>query len=425
MPRLLQIDSCLGILSTGRISEGIAKVATAQGWECYIAHGARFVGKSNQVSYQIESKKGEYVHYLKSFLFDAHGLGSKKATRKLIRFIEQIHPDVIQMHCIHGYYLNYKVLFEYLGGANIPVVWTQHDCWGFTGHCSYFGFANCEKWKDECHDCPLLTIYPRALIDNSRRNFRLKKQLFSSVANMTVVSVSKWLDTIVAQSFLKNYPHGVIYNGIDTDVFRPYNIIVRDKYDIVKEHYLLAVSTVWTEEKGLNDYIKLNEILPADYCIVMVGVDDETRKKLPVDIVAIPRTDNKKDLAILYSDADFVLSLSHSETFGLTVVEGMSCGTPAIVYNNTAQPEIVTPEVGYVVPMGAFEEILDILKNNRNINDEQKEKRASICVQKVNENFNDQEQYKKYVGVYNALISNSYGGIFSSSIYVGGEKRAD
>lgn len=410
MPRLLQIDSCLGILSTGRISEGIAKVAKAQGWECFIAHGARYVGKSIQHSYLIESRTGEYFHYAKSLFLDAHGLGSTRATKKLVEYIKEIKPDVIQMHCIHGYYLNYKVLFEYLAGVNIPVVWTQHDCWGFTGHCSYFGFANCEKWKTECYDCPLLKIYPKSFIDQSKRNYHLKKRLFTSVKDMTVVSVSKWLDSIVSQSFLDKYPHTVIYNGIDTSVFKPYNEIVRDKYDIKKAKYLLAVSSSWSEEKGLSDYVGLSANLPEDYCIVMVGTNDEVKKNLPSSIVAIPRTDNKMELATLYTDAAFVLSLSHSETFGLTVVEGMGCGTPAIVYDNTAQPEIVTPDVGYVVPDGAYHAIKDCLIADEHLSSEQKTARSKACIDKARYYFDDRKQFGVYLDLYKQLVSKSMRG---------------
>ena len=424
MPKLLQIDSCLGVLSTGRISEGIAKVAMAQGWDCHIAHGARYVGNSIQHSYQIETKVGEYIHYAKSLLFDAHGLGSKRATKKLISHIEAVKPDVIQMHCIHGYYLNYKILFEYLRRAGIPVVWTQHDCWGFTGHCAYFGFANCDKWKKRCYQCPLSKSYPKALTDRSRRNYRLKKELFTSVKDMTIVSVSKWLDSVASESFLNKFPHKVIYNGIDTEVFRPYDEIVKEKYGIKKAHYLLAVSSAWSDEKGLSDYIKLSDMLPEDYCIVLVGVDDRTKGMLPEKIVAIPRTDSKQELAILYSKADYVTSLSYCETMGLTVVEGMACGTPAIVYNNTAQPETVTPEVGYVLTDGDYAGILPIIEENRSFDDEQKRKRSIACVRRAKENFNDEQQYEKYVGLYNSLIGRAAGGgTFSRCIDLGGAER--
>lgn len=404
MPRLLQIDSCLGVLSTGRISEGIAKIALEQGWECFIAHGARYVGNTIQTAYQIETRLGEYFHFAKSFLFDAHGLGSVKATKALIQYVKTIKPDVIQLHCIHGYYLNYKLLFEYLSYAKIPVVWTQHDSWAFSGHCSYSGFANCEKWKSECFNCPLRNRYPRSLIDMSRRNYRLKRQLFTSVGNLTIVSVSRWLDSVVGESFLKRYPRSVIYNGIDTTVFRRYTESVKKKHNIEKSHFLLAVSSAWSEEKGLNDYINLSALLPDDYCIVLVGVNDSLRHRLPKQIVSIPRTDSKQELAALYSNADFVTSLSYCETMGLTVAEGMACGTPAIVYDNTAQPELITPEVGYVVKTGDYVRIIDIVKNSTLQGEGNLIRTRAACIDRAKNHFSADRQYEKYLDLYNSLV---------------------
>ena len=114
MPVLLQIDSCLGVGSTGRITESIGNLAMTCGWECYIAHGARYVGTTKMHSVPVVTKFGEYRHALKSMLFDRHGLGSVYETKQLIKKINEIKPDVIHLHCVHGYYLNYKVLFEYL-----------------------------------------------------------------------------------------------------------------------------------------------------------------------------------------------------------------------------------------------------------------------------------------------------------------------
>lgn len=219
---LLQIDSCRGILSTGRITESIATLAISRGWECYIAHGARYVGDSIQHSYQITTKKEEYLHYIESLLLDNHGLNSTLATKAFIRYIKKIKPDVIHLHCIHGYYLNYKLLFKFLNSSNIPVVWTQHDCWGFTGHCSHFVSIGCDKWKNGgCRECKLKNRYPKALIDRSSRNYRIKKEFFTRNKQLIIVSVSQWLNGLVSQSFLSKYPHAVIYNGIDTKIFQP------------------------------------------------------------------------------------------------------------------------------------------------------------------------------------------------------------
>jgi len=406
-PKLLQIDSCLGVLSTGRISEGIAKVAIANGWECYIAHGARYVGKTIQSSYRIETKLGEYIHYAKSLLFDAHGLGSKTATKNLIKFIEAIKPDVIQLHCIHGYYLNYSLLFRYLAESNIPVVWTLHDCWAFTGHCAHFCSVDCYKWKKECKECPLYRQYPKALVDKSNRNYNFKKELFTSIPRMTIISVSKWLDSVVNDSFLSIYPHKVIYNGIDTDEFRPYDEMVFEKYGITTPHYLLAVSSAWSTRKGLNDYIELSKILPVDYSILLVGVKDNMRKNLPEKIVAIPRTDDKQELAMLYSKADFVTSLSYAETMGLTIVEGMSCGTPVIVYNNTGQTELVSDEVGFVIKTGDFKEIFNIINAKRVESEEKRKQIKAACVHRAKTYYSETCQYNKYLEVYNGMILNN------------------
>ena len=129
MPRLLQIDSCLGIGSTGRITESIGELAISRGWDCYIIHGARYVKHGTCMhSVQVGIKLNEYIHFAESLLFDDHGLGSRLATKRVIEIIKEINPDIIQLHCIHGYYINYKLLFEYLNSTNIPIVWTFHDC---------------------------------------------------------------------------------------------------------------------------------------------------------------------------------------------------------------------------------------------------------------------------------------------------------
>ena len=207
----------------------------------------------------------------------------------------------------------------------------------------------------------------------------------------------------------------MIYNGIDTSVFKPYNKLVREKYGIKKANFLLAVSSSWSEEKGLSDYVGLSANLPEDYCIVMVGTNEEVKKALPASIIAIPRTDNKMELAALYSEATFVLSLSHSETFGLTVVEGMGCGTPAIVYDNTAQPEIVTSDVGYVVPDGAYHTIKDILISDEKLSSVQKTTRSKACIDKARNSFDDQKQFGEYINLYYDLVSNASRGRLSEN----------
>lgn len=191
--KLLQINSIVNSGSTGRIAEEIGQTAIKAGWDSYIAY-ARKYGSSNSKLIKIGNNIDIKMHGLKTRMFDKHGLASKNATRNFITEIEKIKPDIIHLHNIHGYYINIEILFKYLKYSNIPIVWTLHDCWPITGHCTHFAFIGCEKWKSQCNNCPQKNSYPSSwLFDRSEKNFNLKKELFTSLPNLTLVPVSKWL----------------------------------------------------------------------------------------------------------------------------------------------------------------------------------------------------------------------------------------
>ena len=406
MMKLLQINSCLGVQSTGRISEGIGDVARTKGWNTYIAHGARYVGTTKMQSYQIGSKCSEYLHYVKSLLLDSHGLGSRLATRRLVNQIKEIKPDIIHLHNIHGYYLNYEILFEYLAQSGIPVVWTLHDCWSFTGHCAHFVSVNCMKWKKQCFQCPLTQRYPKALVDNSIRNFKLKKSLIDKLqGQLTIVPVSAWLATQTEQSFFSHQRIEYIYNGIDVSSFSPQNTHnVISKYRLEGKTVLLGAATAWSEAKGFSDYIALRQKLSSNYVIIMVGLSEDKIEELPDGIIGIKRTQSVQELAELYSTADIVLSLSRAETFGLTVVEGMACGTPAIVYNNTAAPELITNTTGLIVEnTGDIDGLVVAIKE---IEQHGKKYYSEACRKRVEEYFDKDKCFLKYVDLYNKILYN-------------------
>jgi len=403
MPKLLQFDSCLGILSTGKISEGIAKVAMSQGWECHIMHGARYVGSTVQQHYQVSSRWEEYIHYTRSYLFDSHGLGSHHATKRIIKQIQEIKPNVIQLHCIHGYYLNYRDLFNYLIRSGIPVVWTFHDCWAFTGHCSHFSTIGCEKWQTGCNNCPQKNGYPKSLfIDQSARNWKLKRELFKKVKDLTIVSVSKWLDQLVTKSFLSKKRHICIYSGIDTQTFKFRISNIREKFQLENKFVILAAATAWSPSKGLMDYIELSKHLEDDEQLVLIGLTENLRKNLPSNILGLPRSNNAIELAEWYSASDIVLNLSYQETFGLTTVEAMSCGTPGIVYNCTASPELITSGTGLIVEPGNINDVRGAISKIRNDNIVRPEK----CRNRVLSNFEMYSQYDKYIELYDNLLNN-------------------
>ncbi|MBR5147131.1 MAG: glycosyltransferase, partial [Bacteroidales bacterium] len=219
MKKLLIINVTVNSGSTGRIAEEIGQTAISNGYETYFAYG-RVARESKCKIIKIGNSLNVKLHGVESLLFDNHGFSSRQATKKFIREIERIKPDIINIHNLHGYYINVKILFEYLSKANIPVVWTFHDCWPFTGHCSYFDRFNCTKWQTECHHCPNKKGYPSSLfIDNSKNNFNRKKKLFSNINNLNIVTPSHWLTNISKLSFLKEKNIVTIHNGTNLNVF--------------------------------------------------------------------------------------------------------------------------------------------------------------------------------------------------------------
>lgn len=398
--KILQINVTANWGSTGHIAEEIGQLVISKGWDSYIAYG-RGNPQSKSKILRIGNDWDMKFHALQSRLLDNHGLISKRTTQIFIEKIEKIAPDLIHLHNIHGYYLNYPLLFNYLNKINIPVVWTLHDCWSFTGHCAYYSYIGCEKWKTLCYDCPLKKDYPSSwLMDRSEKNYQDKLRAFTSVKRMILVPVSEWLAGEVKQSFLKDYPMQVIHNGIDTDTFIPMQVRKSD-FGFANKFVILGVASVWSSRKGLQDFISLRRKLPNEYVIVLVGLNEKQMKHLPEGIIGIRRTNSVQELAKYYSVADLYFNPSVEETFGLTIAESLSCGTPAVVYNSTACPEIISPETGFIVEQGDVDSVVDIV---RRINETGKQQWASACRERAVRLYNKRERYEEYLQLYEKIV---------------------
>ncbi|HAQ71100.1 MAG TPA: glycosyl transferase [Flavobacteriales bacterium] len=402
MKTIVQINSVINKGSTGRICQGIGLQAQENGWDNHIVFGR----KSNSTdlnTYDIGSTFSFIQHLGASLLFDAHGKGSRNSTLKLCNWLDEIKPDVVHLHNVHGYYLHVPSIVSYLREKKISVVWTLHDCWSFTGHCSYYSDINCEKWKTECHKCPKTKNYPKSLfIDNSSHNYRWKKKLFSNWEQLEIVTVSKWLEHEVRKGFLKAENIRTIYNGVDKNIFHPSHDLTRinKKFDLEQKFVALAAATAWSETKGLKDYIKLASYLREDEVIVLIGLDLNTIKNLPKGIIGLHRTENQTELAEWYTRANVVLNLSTQETFGMTSIEGFACGTPSIVYNTTASPELVDEGTGVVIEPHDLDAVYDNMvkiKNNQLAITKEK------CLARVENNFDSKKQFNKYIELYESL----------------------
>jgi glycosyltransferase involved in cell wall biosynthesis len=284
-------------------------------------------------------------------LFDGCGFGSKKATKKFLKWADEYNPDLVWLHNIHGYYINIEYLFDWIKSRpDMQVKWTLHDCWAFTGHCTYFTCAGCSKWQTKCEKCPQKQMFPSSyFLDRSEQNFLRKKSLFSGIANIQLYTPSKWLADLTRKSFLKDYPVEVLYNSIDNSVFKPTISDFKERYNVLEKIIVLGVASVWEKRKGFDDFLALNSMLDDRFVIVLVGLSSKQIKKLPEGIIGIENIKSADELAKIYSAADVFVNPSKEETFGMTTLEAVSCGTKAIVYKNTACEEVVNKFGGIAV----------------------------------------------------------------------------
>ncbi len=354
--KILQINS-FGALSTGKIAVDIYKGIVKSGYEGVIAFARGTIEKG--VPYiKIGNGFDIACHGILSRITDKTGFYSYHATKKFIERVDEIEPDIIHLHNIHGYYINIEMLFEYIKEKGIKVVWTLHDCWAFTGHCTYFDLCNCNKWKTGCYKCKQIGKYPASMVmDNSLHNWKKKRELFTGL-NATIVTPSKWLEDMVKQSFLNEYPVRTIYNGINTSVFkRAERGVFRKKYDLENTYIILGVASTWDERKGLKDFIALNELLKNDsrkIKIVLVGLDDRQLKVIPPEILGIKRTSTATELAEIYSAADVFFNPTYEDNYPTTNIEAIACGTPVVTYNTGGSPEGALKGNGTVIDRGDY-----------------------------------------------------------------------
>lgn len=403
-PIVFQINSSCNRGSTGRIAEQIGRAAQERGYECYIAYG-RYYQPSELNAIKMGNKFTNAIHGISSRILDNHGLMSTEPTKNLVKQMKEIKPDIVHLHNIHGYFLNYKVLFEYLASAHIPIVWTLHDCWPFTGHCAYFDFAGCNLWETGCHaPCPCKKGYPESLLmDASKKNYELKKKLFTSVDNLTLVPVSEWLGDLVSKSYLNKNPIKVIHNGIDVEKFKPQvdTEALKKRYNISNKNIVLGVAAIWEPRKGFDDFLKLRNELPANYIIVLVGVSAEQKKMLPEGVIGVEHTESLDELVKLYSSANVFVNPTYEDNFPTTNLEALACGTPVITYKTGGSVEAVFDGTGSVVEQG---DIFGLKTQIELLCSKDRTRMRHECRQRAIDNFKAENRFEDYVDLYDSLI---------------------
>lgn len=362
--KLIQINT-VSNGSIGRIMGEIQKQANMAGFETISYVGRRKIFRDLRCE-KFGNGIAFWTHVAINTVFDKQGYGSYWVTRRLIKKIRKENPNIIHLHNIHGYYLHIPTLMKYLKNEYTgKLFWTFHDCWPFTGHCAYFTMIGCEKWKTGCYNCQNKKQYPISwFFDASKSNFFKKKEWFTGLDNLTIIVPSMWMKNLVKESFLKESKIEVVSNGIDLSVFKfTKNRNVRKIYGIPeKKKILLGVADVWSERKGLKDFLELSEKLSESYVIVLVGISTRLKKMLPSNIIGVLHTENVENLVELYSEASIFINPSREESFSVVTIEAMACGTPVIVLDSSAVKELVSERTGIVLHKPNVDDYLEAIQ---------------------------------------------------------------
>ena len=297
------------------------------------------------------------------------GFHSKSVTRRLLRKLDEIDPDVVHLHVLCGYWINVEMLFNWLAVHRCKVIWTLHDCWAFTGHCIYFTYVNCTQWSRGCaaqSSCPQRRSYPETYLGGNRSVswcYEQKKRLFNLIPpeRMLLITPSKWLASLVKQSFLAKYNVRVVHNRVNTDAFKPTPSNFRERYGIGERFMILGVASKWSERKGLDDFIRLaGELDPEHFAVVVVGLNKKQIKLMPSNVIALPRTETLGDLVKVYSAANLLFNPTKEENFPTVNLESEACGTPVVSYDTGGCRE--TLSLGNSVVVGGFSEALSAIR---------------------------------------------------------------
>ena len=363
---VMEINAC-NFGSTGNIMLQIAEKARTAGHTVFTVCPDSRDNRKKQVAGQmlIGSRLSRNFHRVGAMITGREGMFSRSATAALIREMKKLDISLIHLHNLHGWYINLPMLFRYIKKNNVRVIWTLHDCWSFTGHCTYFDIYRCERWKTGCGDCPQRKNYPKSLFfDRSARNFELKKRYCATLPDLTLVPPSKWIGGLLEQSLFAEGPARirVINNGIDLNSFSPTPSNFREKNGLEGKKILLGVANPWGERKGLDDFLYLREHLGEEYAIVLVGLSPEQRDALPEGILGILRTNSVKELAQIYTAADIFLNPTYEDNYPTVNMEAQACGTPVITYRTGGSPENVDPASGMIVERGDRAALLDAVQ---------------------------------------------------------------
>lgn len=398
---VVQINILGSKQSTGRTTRELHNYLLSQGHSSYIATAYDI---DSPDSFKITTRFLVRVDVLMTMLTGLESYHSTIQTYRLIKWLEQINPDIVHLRNLHHNFINLGILLRYLAKNNICTVLTLHDMWFITGKCTHFEIYQCNKWTTGCYNCPSLKDdRKKRLFDRTPRMWRDKKKWLTSIKHLAAIGNSRWTTEQIKKSYLNSAEiKDCIYNWIDHKVFFPREEMdLKNELMLSKKKVIIAVSTYWTLKgnKGLTKYLSLAESMPSDYHLVLIG-NLKDKIQVPDKVSFIKEISDPCILSKYYSIADVYLNLSKCETFGKAAAEAVCCGTPLITLDNTANKEIVPPDAGIILKTDSLEEILNGLKK---IFSKPKSMYTEACLRHAERNFSKEKNIEEYIKIYNEL----------------------
>ena len=400
--KILQINAVYGDGSTGKIVADIHNLCLQDGIESYVAYSVSPIPQKNIVNgYRVGGPFGKKLHALLCRLSGKRAYFSSHATRRLLRYMDRLQPDIVHLHNLHGNFIHLNMLLKYLAERDIATVLTLHDCWFYTGGCVYYTPHNCERWLEQCGMCPKKHLeVPSYFGDRTSDVLRDKAMYFSAIPRVTVCGVSNWIASEAQRSFLGEKSVRTIYNGIDFDVFYPEESSLRSRWGVEGKFVVLGPASKWLDPINRDTLRCVAAGLDEDCVLVLFGYLGGYDDTLPSNVKVVGHVSDMHELRCIYSAADVFVNCTREDALSLISVESQACGTPVITYRNTGVQETVDGECGFTVETGDGDALLERIRQVKAIG---KAALSDQCRAFVKEKFDRDRNYRQFIDLYREI----------------------
>jgi glycosyltransferase involved in cell wall biosynthesis len=397
--RILQINAVYKFGSTGKIVSDLHNHLQLSGYDSYVIYGRGKLSLDPNVYKTSPDWDGKIQALYARITGDFYG-GAFYSTYKLLKKIKFICPDIVHIHLMNGNYVNNYKLLMFLAKNNFKTVVTLHAEINYTGVCEHA--FDCNRWQTGCGKCPqVFNKYKSLFFDRTAREWQKKSEAYGLFKSLTLISVSSWLGNRAKYSpMFKDRNFFVVWNGIDTEIFKPLDPNnLRKTLGLKDQKIVLHVTPSFKSSvKGGEYVIELAKKLQNENIVFVIVGYDGFKGTLPTNIITISHTDSQQELAQFYSIANITLLTSKLETFSMVCAESLSCGTPVIGFKAGAPEQIAVKEYSEFVENGNINALDPVVRKWLD-----KEIDPQNVLLKVNKRYAKETMFENYRQIYNQV----------------------